>query len=129
MRKLQGMTFIGMLLTMAVVICAGIVVIRVVPVYLQQYEVGSSLAALNTLPSTEFTGDSSSDANMLRTKLMNQLYINSIESITAEQIKIEPTDQGTFQIAIKYQVIKPLVGNVSLLFDFSASQEVKTSAA
>ncbi len=128
MHKHQGMTLIGMLLTMAVVVIAGIVVMRVVPVYLEHYEVLSSMKALNTLPSTDFSADPSLNANILRTKLLNQLYVNSIESIAPEQIKMTPDGQGNFKVSIKYQVIRPLVANVSLLFDFDASQEVKISA-
>ena len=128
MRKHQGMTLVGMLLTMAVVIILGIVVMRIVPVYLENYEVVTSMAALNSLPATEFSTEPSANASILRTKLLNQLYVNSIESITPEQIVIEPDGQGNYQISIKYQVIRPLVGNMRLLFDFNVSQKVKVSA-
>ena len=117
-----------MLLTMAVVIITGVVVMRVVPVYLEYYELVSSMQALNTLPSTDFSADPMVNAGILRTKLLNQLYVNSIESITPEQIKMIPDDQGNFKISVKYQAIRPLVANVSLLFDFDTSQEVKISA-
>ena len=128
MQKNRGMTLVGMLLTMAIVIISGVVVMRIVPVYLEYYELTSSMNALNRLPSTDFSTDPAVNANILRTKLLNQLYVNSIESITAEQIKMTPDNQGNFQINVKYQVIRPLVANVSLLFDFEASQEVKISA-
>ena len=128
MRKYQGMTLIGMLLTMAVVIIAGIVIMRIVPVYLEHYEVVNSMEALNKLPATEFSTDPSANANILKTKLLNQLYVNSIESITPEQIIISPDGEGSFLISIKYQVIRPLVANIRLLFDFEASQKVKVSA-
>ncbi len=127
MQKQYGMTLIGMLLTMATVIIAGIVVMRVVPVYLQHYEVLSSMKALNTLKSTEFSADPASNASVLKTKLLNQLYINSIE-IAPEQIVLTPDGENKFHLSIKYQVIKPLVANISLLFKFEASQEVKVSA-
>lgn len=128
MQKQKGLTLIGMLLTMSTIIIMGIVIIRVVPVYLENYEVVRSMQTLNTLPAADFSTDPEMNANILRTKLLNQLYVNSIESITPEQIKMTPDDYGNFQVAIKYQVTKPLVANVSLLFDFDLSQEVKISA-
>ena len=128
MQNQKGLTLIGMLLTMSTIIIMGIVIIRVVPVYLENYEVVNSMQALNTLPTTDFSTDPAMNANILRTKLLNQLYVNSIESITPEQIKMTPDDHGNFQVTIKYQVTKPLVANVSLLFDFDLSQEVKISA-
>ena len=128
MHKQQGMTLIGMLLTMAIVIMGGIVVMRVVPVYLEYYEVVSSMSSLNKLPATDFSTDPAANATILKSKLLNQLFINSTQSISEQQIVITPNDPGVFQLSIKYQVIKPLFYNISLLFDFNATQEVKISA-
>lgn len=127
MNKNHGMTLIGMLLTLAVVVAVGITLLRVVPVYIQHFEVVSSVKALNSLPSSDFSEDPASNAAVLRNKLLNQLYVNSIESITPDQILITPDDKGNFTISIKYQVIRPLVANIRLLFDFETSQEVKVS--
>lgn len=124
MRKYRGITLIGMLLTMATVIIAGIVVMRIVPVYLENYEVSHSIKALNTLPATEFSADTAANAEVLRSKLLYQLYINGIEYITPEQITIVPNGENKFTVTIKYRVIKSLVANASLLFIFNTSQEV-----
>lgn len=127
-QHMRGMTFIGMLLTMALIIMAGIVVMRATPVYLQYYEVVSSIQALNTLPASEFSHDPAANALLLRNKLINQLYINSINDIKPEQIIMTPTGENRFKITIVYQVIRSLFGNVSLLFDFKAEREVKINA-
>lgn len=128
MHKHQGITLIGMLLTMAIVIIAGVITMRVVPVYIQYYEVTNSMQALDKIPATEFSSDPAANGAILRTKLLNQLYVNSIESISPEQIVIEPNGENKFKLSIKYKVIRPLVANVSLLFDFNAYQEVDISA-
>lgn len=129
MQKSQGITLIGMLLTAVVVGVIGIIVMRIVPVYIQYYEVINSVKSLNSLPSTEFSVDVSSNAMVLRSKLMNQLYVNSIESIKPEQITFDPDGEGAFKVSIKYTVIQPLIANVSLLFNFETVQEVKASAS
>jgi len=130
MKNQNGMTLIGMLLTLAMFFFGSVVVLRIIPVYIQHYELTSSIRVLSTLPSTDFSGDPNADAEVLRTRLMNQLYVNNIESITPDKITITPTNQlGNFRISIKYQVIKPLLGNVSLLFHFETTEEVKASAA
>ena len=123
--KIRGMTLVGMLLTMTVIIIAGVVLMRVVPAYIQHYEVTTSLAALNNIPASEFTDDPATNADVLKTRLLNQLYVNSLEGITPQQIKITPDGKGNFNISIQYQVIKPLIANIRLLFDFEAKQEVK----
>jgi hypothetical protein len=127
MNRNQGMTLIGMLLTLAVVVAVGITLLRVVPVYIQHYEVMTSIKSLNSLPSSDFSTDPASNAAVLRSKLLNQLYVNSIESITPDQIIITPDDKGNFTITIKYQVIRPLVANIRLLFDFETTQGVTVS--
>ncbi len=127
MRKNQGMTLVGMLLTMAVVVIAGILVMRIVPVYLQHYSVTSSINALKKVPATEFSADPAANARMLKDRLMKQLYINSVE-LPPEQIRIVPNGRGNFLVSVKYQVTKPLVYNMSLLFDFDESHEVEAGA-
>ena len=128
MQKHSGMTLVGMLLTMAAVILSGIVIMRIVPVYLEHYELLSSMKSLNKLPPTEFSTDAAANAAILRSKLLSQLYVNSIESIAPEQIVVTPEEEGNFKISVKYEVIRPLVANIRLLFDFQASQEVKVRA-
>lgn len=127
MRKNQGMTLVGMLLTMVVVVMAGIVLMRIVPVYLQHYSVTSSIDALKRVPATELSADPFVNARMLKEKLMKQLYINSIE-IPRDKINVVPNARGNFQVSVKYQVTKPLIYNISLLFDFDESHEVNAGA-
>jgi len=80
------------------------------------------------LPATDFSDDPASNAVVLRSRLMNQLDVNRIEDITPDQIIIQPSDENTFSVSIKYKVLKPLVYNMSLLFIFNESQEVKVRA-
>ncbi len=128
MLKTKGMTLIGMLLTMIVVIMLAIFFIRIIPVYIEYYEVTSSLRALNTLAPSEFTNDTLTNAHVLQDRFLNQLEVNSIENITPDEIAITPDGENQFRISVKYQVIRPFVGNIRLLFDFNATQEVKVSA-
>ncbi|MFC3909460.1 DUF4845 domain-containing protein [Legionella dresdenensis] len=127
MRKQKGITLIGMLLTTATVIIIAIVVLRIVPVYIQNFEVKSSLKALQSLDQTNFTDDRMVNASVLKNKLENQLYVNGIE-LKPEQIRITPQDDGSYKIELNYTVIKPLVYNVSLKFDFHELQEVKVGS-
>ncbi|WP_133128011.1 DUF4845 domain-containing protein [Legionella nagasakiensis] len=123
MDKQKGMTLIGMILTMIIVIMAGVVLMRIVPVYLQHYSVNKSIHALNRIPNSELSADPSANALLLKSKLLNQFYVNGID-IPTEKIRITLDRQGKFRVAVTYQVIKPLVGNISLLFNFDESQEV-----
>ena len=124
MHKQQGMTFIGMLLTMAAVIMAAILVMRAVPVYLQYYSVKQSIKGLNTIPVSSLTGDPYSDVEVLKSRFNKYLEINSLDNLKADQLVIEPDGTNKFIVKLKYQVTKPLLYNVSLLFDFDDTEEV-----
>ncbi|KTD11761.1 transmembrane protein [Legionella gratiana] len=124
MHKQQGMTFIGVLLTIVAIVMAATVIMRVIPVYLQYYSIIKSVDELNAIPIASLTGDSMQDINELRSVLDKHLDINGIKSLNGNQLTIEPIGTNKFMVRLKYQVIKPLVYNVSLLFDFNHTEEV-----
>lgn len=123
----QGITLVGLLLTIIGIVLAGIVIIRTVPVYLEYYSVHESITALKTIPSADFSTDPAANAIMLRKRLLNQLYVNSVD-IPDEGVKIVPLEHGNFKVSIKYQAVRHLFANISLLFDFDTSEEVSTRA-
>ena len=127
MKKQNGMTLIGMLLTAAAIILFSITVMRIIPVYIQHYAVSRSIGAIKKIPESDFSAEPAANAIILKKKLMNQLYVNGVE-IPEKQVTIKPTAPGKFLITIKYEVIKPIIGNMSLLFQFDEATEVKTGA-
>ncbi|KTD73019.1 DUF4845 domain-containing protein [Legionella tucsonensis] len=128
MYKQKGMTFIGMLFTVVVIIMAATIVMRVVPVYLQYYSIIKSIKGLNEVSPSSLTGDPMVDVNALKSSLDKRLDINGVESLKGNQLMIEPIGANKFRVKLKYQVIKPLVYNVSLLFDFDHTEEVITGS-
>ncbi|MCE3044305.1 DUF4845 domain-containing protein [Legionella sp. 16cNR16C] len=123
----KGMTLIGLLLTVVIIVFLGILVMRVVPVYIQNYEIKRSLASLNNLDPSQFSSDPMANVSVLKTRLVNQLDLESIGFIKPEQINITPSN-GNYLVKLKYTVIKPLIANVSLMFDFEESEEVKVGS-
>lgn len=127
MNKQQGMTLLGMLFTLAIVIFSGLFLLKTIPVYIENYTVRESIKALKTLPPTSFSDDNLSNVNILKSKLNNQLEINSL-NIPAENIKIEPISPHVYQVSVKYTVIKSLFANISLLYEFNESEEVNVGS-
>ncbi|CAM2803356.1 DUF4845 domain-containing protein [Legionella worsleiensis] len=126
MHKQQGMTLIGLVLTVLVVVGTAVVVMRVVPVYLQHYSLVQSIKALNSTPDSLLTGDAYTDVDTLRKSLSKRFDINGVDDLKADQLTITPSGLNRFRAHLKYQVVKPLVYNVSLLFDFDDTYEVVT---
>lgn len=128
MHKQKGMTFIGLLSVVVLVIMAAIVTMRMVPVYIQHYSIMESVRALHTIPLSSFTGDQQADSEALRRSLTKRLDINGIEDLKEDQVIIESLGENTYSIKIKYQVIRPLAYNVSLLFNFDNTIKVTISS-
>lgn len=124
MRKQQGVTLMGMLFVVICVVILGILLMRIAPVYVENYEVRHSINALHDLQASNFSTDSMSNVNFLRDKLMNQFTINGLYDIKPEQIRIVPSTPGVYLVSIHYVVMKPLVYNISLIFEFNESEEV-----
>lgn len=128
MTKQKGMTLIGMLLTMAVVVMVVVVLMRVVPVVIQHYSIVTSIEALKETPASSLTGDAETDAATLRYGLSKRLNINGIDDLKPEQLIITPDGPNKFQMHLKYHVIRPLVYNVGLIFNFDRTIEVEVGS-
>lgn len=124
MQKSKGLTFIGMLFTMTAVIILGILALRVAPVYLEHYAVVRALSSIANLPDTDFTADFASNEIVIKRSLMKQFEIDNVNSITEANITVSPQGTDKQVVTIQYQVIRPFVGNISLLFKFNNAQEV-----
>ena|SRR3989338_1356000 len=125
MNRQKGITLIGLLLSAIVVILAGIVLMRMVPVYLQYYSVKQSVSALNDMPAAELSEDSMLNMLKLKKRLFNQLMVNGVDEMIKEKdVSIKYKQKNVYDVEVKYQVISPLVSHIKLLFDFDIKEEV-----
>lgn len=124
MKHEKGLSFIGMLLAMASVIVLGILALRVTPVYLQHYAVIRALHSLNAMPEKDASGDLSANEMTVRRTLMKQFEIDNVDDVNENNITLTAGESDKLKITIQYQVTRPFIGNISLLFTFNDSQEV-----
>ena len=124
MQKQQGMTLIGMLLSVVVLIMAAVVVMRLVPVYIQHYEIVQSIKSLNTVPVASLSGDPLADVEALRSSLNKRLEINGVDYLKNDEVIFTPHGEHRFQVRLKYQAIRFLAYNINLLINFDDTYEV-----
>lgn len=125
MQKQKGMTFISFLVTIVALLMAVVVIVRVIPVYYQYFSIMSSVKSLNSTPASSLSSDPMLAIAELRKSMSKRLEINGLEELKTQELIITPTNKpNQFTVRVKYQVIKPLVYNVSLLFDFDCTREV-----
>lgn len=117
------MTLFGMLFTMAAVITVGILLLRIIPVYLNHYAVKRSIDSLNHISQETLSSDRLANCQLLQRRLLNQLHMNNLP-LPDKKIQVTPTNNHSFNVSINYEVKKPLIANVYLLFVFHEEQEV-----
>jgi hypothetical protein len=124
MHKQRGMTFIGVVLLVAVIVFVATIAIKLTPAYLEFFAVKKVVQKIQKDPSF---------ASMGQKEIMDSYYrsasIDNIGSVQEENITIEKTESGTPVITIEYQKVIPIVANVSALLDFHVSTESGRKAA
>ena len=122
--KQQGMTFIGMLFMLASIVVLGVLAMRIVPIYIENYEVKHSIRSLAALPPEKFSISTASNVELLKNKLMNQLYISGIDTISRKDVSITPKSATQYEVSIDYTAKRQLVENISILIDFKEREEI-----
>jgi predicted lipid carrier protein YhbT len=116
-RRQQGMSFTGFLFFASLLGFAMLLLIRLVPVYLENYAVKSALKTLQADPELLSKG---------RLEIMESLEkrwnINMVEHATTKNVTIV-RDKGRLTLRVVYDVTTPILGNVSALVHFDDSIE------
>lgn len=118
LRTQKGMTAIGWLLTFALIGFFVLMALRLVPVYLDYYEVAASLASLKSVP--EVTQKSPHE---IRELLQNRFDMNDIDTPTAKNVTITNSN-GVLNVGLEYKVLRPFIGNVSFVVHFKKDVKV-----
>jgi len=114
----KGMTLIGWILTFMLLAVIAVVVLKLVPVYLDGYKVYQSLESLK-----EDDSSRGKNAAQLRTLLMKRLDINLVTDVTSDNITFSRQGGNTI-VEVEYEVRRQLFGNLYAVVVFSKSVEI-----
>jgi len=117
-QKQKGMTAIGWLLIIVLVIIVAIVALKLMPVYLDGYKVYQSLASLEEDNNARGKGPAE-----LRAMLMKRLDINMVNDVTKDDISISRGKTG-YEVEVSYEARRQLFGNLYAVVVFSKAVEV-----
>lgn len=114
-----GMTFIGAAIVIAAILFILIIALKMMPAYIEFMSVNRVLHAmgqeqLSTMSKKEIVQSFNKRKN-----------IDDIQTITADDLVIEKDAVGNTVLSVDYQVMKPVMGNVSVVIDFKASSDSK----
>jgi hypothetical protein len=114
MTSQNGSTFLGNLIVVAAIGIFGLVGMKLFPAYSEFYSVKSVLKAMKDEPLNTM-GKSEIKASFDRRA--STAYVSTV---TAEQLKIEKEGRDTV-VSVNYQVVKPIIANISVMAEFTAS--------
>jgi hypothetical protein len=107
--KQIGMTFIGMLIVVAALVCMAVVGMKVAPAYIEFMNVK------NAIKKAADSADTSSK-KAVADAFGKSAAVDNISVITGNDLVV---NNGV--ISVDYQVTIPIVANASILLDFSAT--------
>lgn len=117
MQKQRGMTFLGLVLMIAAGIFVAIIVMKMVPPYIEYMSVKKAVTNIAKQPN--FREMNKKDIYDTFSKTTS---IDNVTSIQARDLIITQSELGPV-VTADYQVVVPLMGNVSALLDFYASTD------
>lgn len=115
----RGMTMLGMLLTLVILIAVATVTIKLVPVYLEDFTVTTVLKSLKDDPDIAASSD-----HEIRESVSKRFEINNVEHVKASQVQIARRDGRVQKVSLDYQVRVPMFWNIDALVHFADSVEV-----
>jgi hypothetical protein len=116
--KQTGMTAISMLLLLIIAGFFALLVMKMGPIYLENYKVKTVLSALE---SESMIGKKS--ISEVRQLIDRRLYINEVRRLTSKDIKVKKAD-GKLRVEIVYEVREHIAANVDAIMSFEDIVEV-----
>lgn len=116
MQSQRGFTFWSLLFTVVLVVSGAVLVMKLLPPYMEYFEIKHAL--------TKLAGDGAFDEmspDDIRSAFDKFTSINNITVISGKDLVIERDDDGRVNVWVEYQVKVPVVANASALLDFRAS--------
>lgn len=118
MHKQRGITFIGLVFVVAAIVFVAVIGMKLTPAYLEFMSVKKVIAKIAREPSF---------AEMNKKDIVDEFdkgaVIDNIKVVQGSDLEITKQDSGKQIVSAQYQVVVPLVANVSALLDFKASTD------
>ena len=115
MHKQKGMTFIGTVSMIAMIVFVAVILMKLAPYYAEHMTIKKIFKTV----AEDASGKSKTEIQEAYRKAAS---IDDIKSIDKTDLDIS-TGDGDTVISADYEVVVPLFGNVSALLEFSASSD------
>lgn len=117
----KGLTFISILAILMVIGFFGLLLLKIAPIYMNNFKVKDTLASLEAEP--DLTSHSKAK---LRDLLDKRLDVNMVDNVSNEDISVTKTPERV-SIEIDYEVTENIMGNLDVLVYFNEAIEVESN--
>jgi hypothetical protein len=114
----QGLTFISLVFILGLIAFFVLLVLKIGPIYLDHSKVVSALAEIEKTTHIE-----EQSVAQIRESLKKRFNINYVYDVTQDDITITKY-QNYLKVAIEYEVVRKIAGNLSVLVEFNDVIEV-----
>jgi len=124
MKRMQrGMTMIGFLITLAVVIFFVYCGMKIVPMYIEYYSVKKALSTIGAEP--DIGSASKEKIHTMFLRRLDMSYALTVKKL--DPLRIESTDNG-YNLVVDYERRESLVANLDVVGKFHAEQALVRGA-
>lgn len=116
--KQRGMSLIGFIIVLSMVIFVFFIGMKIGPMYMEYYSV---VSALNGVASER--GSANLSPYDLRVKVLNRLYVSYSENVKESHIRIIRGGNGV-RLRVAYEVRTPVIGNLDVVGKFDKSVQL-----
>lgn len=116
--KQKGMTGIGWMMVIGMIVFFAVVGMRAFPMYMEGFKVNGALQSLKEQPGV--TKKTKSEIVKL---LFNRFQVDDVTNVTREDIVIEKSD-GVLVVTIDFEIRTHVMGNVDMVGKFNKEVEV-----
>ena len=117
-RKQLGMTAIGWILVILLVVFAALFLVKLAPIYIGGFEVHSVVGALESEP-----GLGKKSARQIRAIILKRLDINMMKEVHKDDIHIE-RGKNTWEVEVAYEIREAVIGNLDVVISFNATASI-----
>ena len=112
LKNQKGMSLIGFLLVLSMVVFFAYLGMRITPIYIEFYSVKQAMTGVAEEP-----GSANFSPFDVKDKMLNRLYVSySDGNVTRENIRVV-RNNGVW-LVVRYDVRKPLMGNLDVIASF-----------
>lgn len=117
----QGITFISLMLLLTIAGFFALLVLKLGPIYLENYTVKTVLANMRKDPTIHLQ-----PPRRIRQAIDDQLYINEVRRLSGKDIKLRREDKAVI-VEIEYEVREHIMANVDAVMSFKESARLDGS--